>query len=74
MEAPSPAPARPRHSQRARHGGDPRRPCAALQQLEDANLLAPDTLASIREFVARYDSGELQLEFLLAAFIGSGAA
>jgi hypothetical protein len=31
-------------------------------------------LASIREFVARCDSGELQLEFLLAAFIGSGAA
>jgi hypothetical protein len=30
-------------------------------------------LASIREFVARCDSGELQLD-LLAAFIGPGAA
>jgi ubiquinone/menaquinone biosynthesis C-methylase UbiE len=49
-------------------------PRVFLQRLEEAKLLAPDTLAAIRDFVARYENGELDLEFLLAAFIGSGAA
>jgi SAM-dependent methyltransferase len=49
-------------------------PTVFLQRLEEAKLLAPETLANVREFVARYESGELQLEFLLAVFIASGAA
>jgi ubiquinone/menaquinone biosynthesis C-methylase UbiE len=49
-------------------------PTVFLQQLEEADLLAPDTLAGVRDFVTRYESGELQLEFLLVAFIASGAA
>jgi ubiquinone/menaquinone biosynthesis C-methylase UbiE len=49
-------------------------PTVFLQQLEEADLVAPETLASIREFLARYERGELQLEFLLAVFIASGAA
>lgn len=49
-------------------------PTVFLQRLEEADLLAADTLAAIRDFVARYERGELQVEFLLAAFIASGAA
>jgi SAM-dependent methyltransferase len=49
-------------------------PTVFLQELEDAGVLAPEKLAAIRDFVARYESGDLQLEFLFAAFIASGAA
>jgi ubiquinone/menaquinone biosynthesis C-methylase UbiE len=49
-------------------------PTVFLQELEEAAVLAPETLAAIRDFVGRYESGELQLEFLSAAFIASGAA
>jgi SAM-dependent methyltransferase len=49
-------------------------PAVFLQQLEEANLVASETLTGIREFVARYESGDLQLEFLFAAFIASAAA
>jgi SAM-dependent methyltransferase len=49
-------------------------PTVFLQQLEEANVVTGDTLASIRKFVAQYESGDIRLEFLLAAFMASAAA
>lgn len=45
-----------------------------LEQLEQAGLLAPDTLAEAREYFAAYERGEVHVESLLAVFIGSAAA
>ena len=45
-----------------------------FQRLEESKLVEADTLAAIRDFVARYESGEVRVQFLVAAFIASGAA
>jgi SAM-dependent methyltransferase len=45
-----------------------------LLELEQANLLASDTLAEARDYLAAYRRGDVHLESLLVVFIGSGAA
>lgn len=49
-------------------------PTVFLQRLEKDGLLPPNVLADVREFVRRYERGEIRVEFLLAAFIASAAA